>query len=298
MSDMTPNEIERSLQADRQALAVSLAALRDRLAPATLLAEGKAAVRSQAAPLVAHLDSAVRAQPLAAAVAGIALAAVVLGRRRETALDPTPSLAGTRFEALTRWEDEGGPPMPEPVDADEDWLADAMSLRARAADLLARIDDAARRRLAPEADLAMHRAAVTAALARDTAKALGRGLESLTGAARDAAIAGRQRLYLRRIALADSAQRTVADHPVASGLALAALGAATACLFPQTETEDRLLGETRDRLVDDARRALKDEAMRTSELARTLTDALKSDFAAVRDVVTPAPDGPPPAWRH
>jgi hypothetical protein len=295
---MSPREIEQALQADRQAIAASLAALRDRLQPSALLADGKAALRSQAAPLLGHLDAAVRAQPLAAAIAGVALAALVLGRHRAAAPDPTPALAGTRFEALTRWEDEGGPPMPEPVDPDEDWLSDAMGLRARAAELLARIDDAARRRLAPAAELAAHRAAVTAALARDTAATLGRGLETLTGSARDTALAARERLYLRRVALADRAQRTVADHPLAAGLALAALGAATACLFPQTETEDRLLGEARDRLVDDARRALRDEALRTSALARSLTSALKSDLAAARSLVTPAADAPQPAWHH
>lgn len=298
MSDMSPQEIERALQAERHALASSLAALRERIAPATLLAQGKAALHAQAAPLLSQLDGAVRAQPLAAAVAGVALATLVFGRRSVSEPASTSALAGTQYEALTRWEDEGGPPMTEPVEPDEDWLVEAMGLRSRAAVLLSRIDDAARRRLAPAAELAAHRAAVISALARDTIAAMSTGLETLTGSAKETALAAREKLYLRRIALAGSAQRSVSDHPFASAAVVAALGAATACLFPQTETEDRLLGETRDRLLDETQRALREEAMRTSALARTLTHALKNDLAAVRGLVRPTDDTPMQSWRH
>ncbi len=296
MSDATPTDIERALTAERAALAETLASLRDRLSPATLLADGRAVLRAEAGPMVARLDRAIRAQPLAAAVAGVALAALVLGRRADPGA-PEPPLAGTRFEALTRWEDEGGPPAFDPVvpdeAPDEDWLVEARGLRSRARELMARIDDAARRGLAPAAELAAHRTAVLAALARGTAAALGRGLGDLTGAARDQAILARERLYRSRVAVADAASSAAAEHPMATGLAVAGLGAVTACLFPQTETEDRLLGPLRDDLVDEARRALRDEAMRASDLARTLGQALRSDIRAAGQLVTPVTDNAP-----
>jgi hypothetical protein len=289
MSDLTTQDIELSLERDRMALARSLADLRSRFSAAALADEGKTALKAQAGPMLARVDAAVRRQPFAAALAGVALAALVFGRTRvaETGCE-VPALAGTRFEALTRWEDEGGPPAPEPVDlSDEDWLHEAQGRRDRAQDLLARIDAAARRGLAPATELARHRAEVISALASDTARALGKGLESLSGAARDQALQARERVYLARVALAEKGRDTVERHPLACGAVLAAAGAAVASLFPPTEAEDRLLGETRDRVVSDLKATARSEAMKASELARTLTAALGRDLERVETALRP-----------
>jgi hypothetical protein len=297
MAEMTPREIEQSLEAERQALAASIAALTDRFAPAALFAQGKSALRNQALPLLGQIDGAVRSQPLAAAIAGVAIATLVFSPRT-TRSPKIPTLAGSQFEALTQWEDEGGTTLPDPVEPDDDWLVDAIGLRSKATDLLSRIDDAARRRIVPAAELATHRAAVIAALARDTARTLGDGLESLSGAARESAIAARELLYLHQAKLADSAQRTVTSNPIVSGAVLAAIGAATAWLFPSTETEDCLFGEARDGLVDEARKAVSDEVTRVSAFARTLGDALRSDLATVRGAVKPAQSEPRRHYQH
>ncbi len=281
MSDFAKHDIERELERDRVALAQSLAALRERLRPGNLVAEGKDTLMQQASPLVSRLDGAVRGQPLVAAVAGIALAALIFGRRSVNdteAASAVPAMAGTKFEALTRWEDEGGPPAPEPVDPDEDWLSEAQGLREKARQLLAQIDDAARRKLAPAALLAKHRAEVARALAAETRVALAKGLGSLTGAARDQALQARERIYLARIAMAEKGRERVEANPLAVGAALALAGAAVACLFPQTETEDRLLGEASDKLSADVKAMAKREAVKASALGRTLSDALKTDM--------------------
>lgn len=298
MSDRKMHEIEQSLERDRQALAQALVALRHRLSPATLIADGKQALMSQASPLVSRVDGAVRAHPVAAAAAGVALAALIFGRKAMSDRDSdVPPLSGTRFEALTRWEDEGGPPAPEPVDPEDDWMIEARGLRQNATRMLRQIDDAARRGLAPAAQLAKHRAEVMSALASDTSVTLGKGLESLSDAARQQALLARERLYLGRIALAEKGREQVEAHPVLSGALVAAAGAALAFLFPQTETEDRLMGEARDRLVDDAVAAAKTEAVKASELAQTLGSALKSDVQRAAAVFTP-PDQGPPVVRH
>ena len=281
MSDFAKHDIERELERDRVALAQSLAALRDRLQPANLMAEGKDTLLQHASPLVSRLDGAVRGQPLVAAVAGIALAALFFGRRpgNDTeAASAVPAMAGTKFEALTRWEDEGGPPASEPVDPNEDWLSEAQGLRAKALELLAQIDDAARRKLAPAAQLAKHRAEVTRALAAETGVALAKGLGSLTGAARDQALQARERIYLARIAMAERGRERVDANPLAVGAALALAGAAVACLFPQTATEDRLLGEASDQLSADVKAMARREAVKASALGRSLSDALKTDM--------------------
>lgn len=290
MTDQSIHQIEQALEQDRQALAQSLVALRERMRPSALMAEGKDALMAQAAPLVSKLDGAVRGQPVVAAMAGVALAALVFGRRRGSDLDDAgavPAMAGTKFEALTRWEDEGGPPAPEPVDPEEDWLSDARGVRARAQDLLRQIDDAARRGLAPAAQLAKHRAEVLAALSAETTVALGKGLGNLTGAARQQALQARERVYLGRIALAEKGRQAVETSPVVTGLALAAAGAAVACLFPQTETEDRLVGEVRDQVADELKTTVRREVTRASAFGRTLTEALKTDMQRASALFTP-----------
>ena len=296
----TIREIERGLDQDRMALAGALVELRDRLRPTALLSEGRAALaeraRPVAAPLIAGVDGAVRNHPVIAAVAGVALATLVFGRPRAApdseAAQAVPAMAGTRFEALTRWEDEGGPPAPEPVDPDEDWLTEARGLRDRARAFLSQIDDAARRGLAPAAQLAKHRAEVIAALARDTRTALGAGLESLSGTARNEALLARERIYLGRIAVAEKGSATVSEHPLLSAAVLAAAGAALACLFPQTRTEDDLLGDASDRLRGEVKAMARSEALKASDFASTLTSALKSDMRRAADMVRPEPSEP------
>jgi hypothetical protein len=291
MSEFETHEIERSLERDRMALARSLVELRNRLSPAVLIAEGKDALMAQASPLVSRLDRAVRAQPVAAAVAGVAVAALVLGRLRAVSdaemAGAVPAMAGTKYEALTRWEDEGGPPAPEPVDPEEDWLSEARGLRAKASEMLAQIDDAARRGVAPAGALAKHRAEVIAALARDTKMALDKGLGSLTGAAREQALQARERLYLSRITLAAKGRETVETHPLVTGAAMAAAGAVLAWLFPPTEAEDRLMGEVRDQMVTDLKTAARAEVVKASDLARTLSSALGRDIERASLILQP-----------
>jgi hypothetical protein len=283
MSDLSPSQIEADLAYNRAALSRSLEALCDRFAPATLIAEGKSVLQDQARPLLSGVDDAIRTRPMTAAVVGVAMAALALGRRTPvpSELLATSALSGTQFEAITRWEDEGGPPLPHPAEPEEDWLTEAIGLKERSIRLLRQIDDAARHGLAPAAELSRHRAAVTAALVRDTTKALGRGLGAMTGAAREQALLTRERIYLNRLALMGRAEATVAGHPVAAGLALAAAGAALALLFAPTETEDRLLGEARDRLFDDVKHSLRQEAVRTSALASSISAAFGADVKAV-----------------
>lgn len=302
MSEQNIRDIERSLERDRVALAQSVAALRERMKPANLMAEGKEALMAQATPLIAQVDSAVRNRPVVAAVAGLTAAALVLGRRAMTsdaeAATVVPAMAGTRYEALTRWEDEGGPPAPEPVDPEDAWLSEARSVRAKAKSLLAQIDDAAKRGLAPAADLARHRAEVVSAMAADTRIALGKGLGSLGEAARNKAVLAREQIYLSRIAVAEKGHEAVESRPLLVGAAVAAAGALVACLFPQTETENRLLGETRDRLADDVTRTVRKEVMQASDLARSLTQAFKSDLGRAASFFTPADKTDRPARPH
>ena len=290
MSDSATDRIERELEQDRLALAQSLDALRDRLRPASLVAEGKNAFLAQTAPVLSRLDGAVRAHPVLTAVAGVALAAVIFGRPRPAdneAATAAPTMAGTTFEALTRWEDEGGSPPPGPMVPDADWLNEMQTLHERAHTLLRQIDEATRRKLAPAAQLAKHRAEILSALTAETKAALGKGLDALGSDARQQALQARERIYLARIALADKGRQAEDENPLAMGAALALAGVAMAWLFPRTETEDRLLGEASDQLVADLKTMARQEAVKTSAFASTLSEALKTDMQNASQLFTP-----------
>jgi hypothetical protein len=141
--------------------------------------------------------------------------------------------------------------------------------------------------VAPAAQLAKHRAEVLAALAAETKSALGKGLGSLTETARDQALQARERIYLGRIAVAEKSRVAVEGNPLAVGAALALAGVAVACLFPQTEAEDRLMGETRDQLATDLKAMARREAVKASALGSTLKEALKTDIGHATRLFTP-----------
>lgn len=265
MSEQSLSRIEGELERDRAALAQALAALRDRMRPASLLSRGAASLTSGAAAVVARATG-----------GGMRASAREDGTPSATA--EGPALAGTRFEALSRWEDEGGLPASEPDDPDEDWLAEAQRLRVRALELLARIDEAARRGLAPAADLARHRAEVLAAFAAETTVALGRGLDTLGGQARAQAIAARERVYVARVAVARRARAEVEARPLTAAALAAVAGAVLASLLPRTEAEDRLLGGARDRLAHDLKRLARHEAIQVGDLAEGLSAAFRRDL--------------------
>lgn len=292
MSDQSIKDIERRLEQDRIALAQSVAQLRERVRPSNLLSQGKAAVMDQAGSMVSQLDRSVRGHPVGAAAAGLGLLALLIARRSSSNDgSDAGALAGTRYEAVTRWEDEGGPVSPEPPDPEEDWMVEARGLRSRAQAMLRQIDDAARRGLAPAADLARRRAEVVSALAADTRDVLGKGLETMGEAARATAIQARERVYLSRIAVAEKGREAVEAQPLITGAIVAAAGALVAYLLPQTETENRLMGKARDTLVRDVTRTVKQEVMQASELAQNLSQAFKSDLSRASALFTPASDG-------
>lgn len=232
-------QIERSLGQDLGRL-VPLQALTDRLNPLHLVAGRKQAMRGLRGPLLSPITAMLRPRPIAFALAGLGAAAMVLARRK-TSLpsidEPGGTMAGTRFDALTRWEDEGGPPAPVPVDPDREWLDEAQGLRHRAQILLDRLDDGTRRGLAPAAQSAKQRADILAALTDDTRQALSRGLNGLTDAARDQTIAARERILHARVSLAKNSRQTVQSHPFASVAVALMAGAAMACLLSRSRTE-------------------------------------------------------------
>lgn len=271
-------EIEAELSRDRDALASALGSLRQSLTAEALLGSASSMIKRNASGYALAVDAAVKANPAAVALTGVGLAWLILGKRdKAPEIDPS-TLSGTKFEAVSRWEDEGGPAF-DPVDPNDDWIDAADALRDRAAQMIAKIDRAARYGLASAADLAASRAEVVASLTKDVRRVMGKGLESLSEQARGAAIAAREATYNARLSnVPDATMKSVRHYPLATGVAIAVAGATLAALFPSTRTENRLFGSARKRVVDELRGVAADEAERVSTVASNLMDKLKADL--------------------
>lgn len=257
MTRPNPFEIEAQLARDRLALEQSVAALRDRFSAGNVMA---GLMKIDTTPYSRAVDTAVRRHPMAWAVVGAGLAWALLGRKSGAGAE-TDGLSGTKYEALSRWEDEGGPavPLEEP---DLKWLAQAETLRDRASAALAQLESNARGKLASAAELAQDRAAILADLARDLRQSMRSGLDHLSASAQDRIVAAREAAYAAQLTARHATGKMIEDHPfAAAGLALAA-GAAIGWSLPRTQGEDRILGPERDRLLDETRQLLAEERQR------------------------------------
>ncbi len=286
MNDPSAEQIAASLERERADLAQTIDGLRNRLSVDALIGDALAYAKENMAPYARALDGAVRAHPMAAVMAGVGLAWLVLGRKSNGM--PADALAGTKFEALSRWEDEGGPVAPLP-DADRRWIAEADALRDKATSALARIDAAARQRLRPAAEIARDRAQVLADLAKATRTTMLRGLDTMTTEARDRILAAREQAYAARMTAVRQGTKLIEERPVMAGAIGMAIGAAVAAALPRTKTEDRLFGQERDLLLARAHETLQQEKARATNVAVRLADDVTAQVkGSARQLVSEA----------
>jgi hypothetical protein len=289
----SPRDIEARLERDRNDVLRAFTSLRERLSPQSLMDDAVALISTNAGNYTQSLDRAIRANPVALAISAVGLAWLILGRRKDDAAE-TPTLAGTRYEAVTRWEDEGGPVLDRPpVRAlQDDWTAEADRLRDRAAGMLRQINAATRRASAPVAELALRRAEVMAALTSDVRRVMGHGLEGMADATRHAALTARERAYELHLQARRKTAEALHERPLTSAAAIAVAGATLAAVLPRSSFEDRILGQTRDQIVAELERVLRDERQRIAgsvqdaaqglmtELSRPMPALARSDSAA------------------
>lgn len=271
-TNLNPHEIEEQLARDRAALSGSIDALRNRLSLDHMVTDVFGLIKSNPGPYTKAIDSVVRANPLALAVVGVGLAWLILGRKTSPAAPAEgEALSGTKYEALSRWEDEGGPAVPLD-DPDLKWVAQAEDLRSRASAALTRLEELAYEKLASAAEVAQERAAILAGLAKDVRTAMRDGLEHLSSAAQDRIVAAREAAYAAQLNARKATGQMIEDHPMATaGIALA-LGVAVGAALPRTRTEDKIIGPERDRLLAETRRMLAEERLRAVAAAEMLAE--------------------------
>ena len=273
-------QIEADLERDRNALADSLGHLRNRLTMDSLLEEAKSVALSNLGPLTRGLDRTVRANPLAVAVIGAGVAWLALGRRGGGGQDQPPSdpLAGTKYEAMSRWEDEGGPPAPLPEPDSSKWLDDTDRLHTRALAALSHIATKAKDRVWSVERTAEDRALVVAQFAADARQSLRHGLENLPAAAQDQIAALREKAYVAHRSAVQRTGRMIEDDPLLAGCIALAMGSGLAAALPRTAIEDRLLGAERDRLVEQAKTVLQEERARAADVVASLAGTLRHEL--------------------
>lgn len=220
---------------------------RDRAALATALSDlrGSLTLRGFAAQAVE--TAAAHPVPAAAAAASLGLMAA---RKLKPDTPPAPELAP--------------------------WMAEADTLRARAAGILEQVDAALRDGKAPRADLLARREEVLAALSAQVRAVLARGLEDLPPAERSRTLATREADYAAH--LGATPERANPGGSAAKPLLMAALvagaGAALALLMPRSALEDRLIGDSRERLLAEAGGLIRSQAHRAGYLAQALVAVL------------------------
>lgn len=278
-----PASLEAQIMRDRAQVAASIAALKDHLSADALLLRGTIAARTRIAGAARVVGGTIRDNPVAAGLAAAGIAWLILGRKKPVA--PEPPLAGTKFESLTRWEDEGGPPSPESEpdpDPADDWLEAARSLRDRTVAALKRLEQAPKRALTPAAEALRARSAVMQAYSADLARTLRQGLGGLSGAAQDRIVAARNAVMQAGVQAAESTQTlangAVKQHPLLSGLITALFGATLAAWLPISAREKALLAPATDSLIAEARRLYETERARATELATELVAELAAEL--------------------
>ncbi|NPD13932.1 hypothetical protein HOY34_01800 [Xinfangfangia sp. D13-10-4-6] len=255
-----------SLEADRAAFASSIAALRARLFPGQragradeddtaeetssgfAAADGNAALKA-AMPALKAAGATIRANPLAAALAGA-------------------GLGWLAFSGISRARSK-------PREARPEWLVEVDQRRDEAERLRQKINRAAEEGLLDEAEADESLAEVETSLQSEIRRLMGRGLDGLESETRAAALAARQAALTRATSGKGFGRKVV--RTLGAGGGLAALAALVAAM---TRRDPAAPGPDEDDAAA-AREALAQEAARLSALAAELS-------AAVRGVLSQA----------
>ncbi|KFE35252.1 hypothetical protein [Thioclava atlantica] len=272
----TIKEIENRLRADRADLASTLADLTGRIAPDYLSDQVSQLLKEYARPAAKRAEEAVRANPVAFALAGAGLAWLVLGSRRSSEPEAQPE-AGASDPLL----------MTEDAVSDE-WIDEIDELRETATDELNRLEIDAAEQTDSSRDFVKERADVMSRFVSDMRTSLASGLGELNEEARERIVRAREAAYSARMRIQDQAAKASAsgsqmikDHPLIATALGIAIGAALVNALPKPELNRSRLGPRANRLLDEARSLYAEEKGRARKMAGEVSDEVKRTARSV-----------------
>jgi hypothetical protein len=284
----TIKEFEDRLKNERADLAALIGDFAERVGPDYVAGKLSDMLRDYAAPAARKAEAAVRANPVAFAVAGAGLAWLLLGRSSSDTAEPRP-------QTIARWEDEGGRPAPVGTQAsdvalDDEWAQEIDRLRATASDRLHALEAEAAEKADDARDYVSERAHMVSDFASDLRAKLGAGLADLSDEARDKVLKAREAALSARLSAQDAAasagrsgKQMAKDHPLIATALGIAIGAVIVKAMPKPDLTGTPLESHADRLLREARAIYAEEKARARDLAARVSGELRKTAAEASD---------------
>ncbi|HZF75358.1 MAG TPA: DUF3618 domain-containing protein [Acetobacteraceae bacterium] len=283
-------QIEREVEGTRARLTNTIEELRDRVSPGQMMEEAVSYFRGSGGnEMVQNLGRQLRDNPMPALLIGAGIAWMMLGSRSSANAYTSPSsttytqpprpLSGTTPHGPETRHLAGAPAyVPASGSTSSSSYTSSSSTSSSGPGLGDRVTGAvhdARDGVSSAASGLYERASDAAGRVGEAASA---AWESATGAAgsaqarmSDARMRAADAAYYQSRALREQGRQgldyVVRDQPLILGAIGLAVGAAVGALIPNTEAENRLMGETRDRLADQARDLAEEGYERVSQVA-------------------------------
>jgi ElaB/YqjD/DUF883 family membrane-anchored ribosome-binding protein/uncharacterized protein YjbJ (UPF0337 family) len=283
-------QIEREVEGTRARLTNTIEELRDRVSPGQMMEEAVSYFRGSGGnEMVQNLGRQLRDNPMPVLLIGAGIAWMMLGSRSSANAYTSPSsttysqpprpLSGTTPHGPETRHLAGAPAyVPAGGSTSSSSYTSSFAASSSGPGLGDRVTGAmhdARDGVSSAASGLYERASDAAGRVGEAASA---AWESATGAAgsaqarmSDARMRAADAAYYQSRALREQGRQgldyVVRDQPLILGAIGLAVGAAVGALIPNTEAENRLMGETRDRLADQARDLAEEGYERVSQVA-------------------------------
>lgn len=282
-------QIEREVEGTRARLTNTIEELRDRVSPGQMMEEAVSYFRGSGGnEMVQNLGRQLRDNPMPALLIGAGIAWMMLGSRSSANAYTSPSsttysqpprpLSGTTPHGPETRHLAGAPAYVPAGSTATSSYTSSSSTSSSGPGLGDRVTGAmhdARDGVSSAASGLYERASDAAGRVGEAASAAWESATDAAGSAQarmsDARMRASDAAYYQSRALREQGRQgldyVVRDQPLILGAIGIAVGAAVGALIPNTEAENRLMGETRDRLADQARDLAEEGYERVSQVA-------------------------------
>ena len=285
----SPEQIERDIERDRQALSQNLNGIQQQFSFDTIAGQIGEQFREHGGDISRAMANSVKENPMAVALTGVGLAWMIFGSGRNGHGSRQPAgygaaLDSDRSSLQRQRESTVGYGATRQYSAEPDWARDDGGYGdddgRPLIDLISENASDAAESAKSGVQSASQAVSERAAEVRDR---LAQGTENLSDAARERIVTARATALDAKRKLARTARRGAAkasdlfeQQPLVSGALSFAVGAAIAGALPRTQAEDEALGEHSDALIAEAERLFKEEQANATRVLGAAAEEAKS----------------------